>query len=486
MFKKIRFDYHPKSFFKLLLMAFALITLPLAVALVHMGFYLDKMFVKSESTVYRSAQVATVSRLLTDQITVLERNARQYQILKDKSLLSGYKSRREQFHQTAKTLSGLIDTEFLKSQIEILIAKENILFEFLLRASRSTERAFNPEEEYTGLSLLAESILSESQTWINDQVNALAEMTKNAETVLLWQAIALVPGTLAFAVLLSNILSKPVRQIDKAIRQLGERELDQKIVVTGPEDLQRIGTRLNWLRKRLADLERKKGSFVRHVSHELKTPLTAVKEGSALLAEDLLGKLNSQQREVAQLIQRNTLLLQKMIENLLSFNMLETGTASLNFSLVSMSEIVNNVLADHNLALLAKGIQVRLNCAPIELNGDGEKLRIVIDNLISNAIKYSPDRSPLLIQLRRRKNELLLDVKDYGPGISPEDTERVFESFYRGSVMPHGDIRGSGLGLSIARELVDIHRGSIKVVQDASSGAHFRVTLPMNLNMVMA
>jgi len=486
MRKYPRFGYHPKSFFNLLLIAFALITLPLAIALVNMGLYLEQMFAKSESTVYRSAQAAMVSRALTDQITVLERNARQYQVLQDKSLLIAYKSRREQFHQTAEELSTLFDTEFLKGQIETLSAKENILFEFL-RTNSFSEQALSPEEEYVGLSQLAESILSDSQTWINDQVDGLATMTKDAETALFWQAMALAPGTFAFAVLLSSVLSRPVRQIDQAIRQLGEGELKQNIVVTGPKDLQKIGDRLNWLRNRLSDLEQKKGSFVRHVSHELKTPLTAVKEGSALLAEDLLGTLNSQQHDVAQLIQRNALLLQKMIENLLSFNMLETGTASLNISLVSMDEVVENVLADHNLALLAKDIKVKLECESIRLNGDGEKLRIVVDNLISNAIKYSPEKSPLLIQLREEDGKLLLDVKDSGPGISSEDRERVFESFYRGNVTPHGDIRGSGLGLSIARELVDIHRGTIEVIpHNTGSGAHFRVTLPISLNRISA
>ncbi|VAW83681.1 Putative sensor-like histidine kinase YfhK [hydrothermal vent metagenome] len=485
MRKYPRFDYHPKSFFNLLLIAFVLITLPLAVALVNMGLYLDQMFTKSESTVYRSAQVAMVSRVLTNQIIVLERNARQYQVLKDENLLIAYKSRRNQFHRTAEELSNLFDTEFLKNQVATLSRKENILFEFL-RTNNVSEEAFNPEEEYVGLSQLAESILSDSQAWINSQVDDLATMTKDAETALFWQAVALAPGTLAFAILLSSILSKPVRQIDQAIRQLGEGELNQDVVVTGPKDLQRIGDRLNWLRHRLADLEHKKGNFVRHVSHELKTPLTAVKEGSSLLAENLLGKLNSQQHEVAQVIQRNALLLQKMIENLLSFNMLETGTASLNISLVSMDGIVENVLADHNLALLAKNIEVKLECDSIQLTGDAEKLRIVVDNLISNAIKYSPEQSPLLIQLRKEGNKLLLDVKDRGPGISPGDGERVFESFYRGNVTPHGDIRGSGLGLSIARELVNIHQGTIEVIPDAGSGAHFRVTLPMSLNRVMA
>jgi len=485
MRKYPRFDYHPKSFFNLLLIAFALITLPLAVALVNMGFYLEQMFTKSESTVYRSAQVSMVSRLLTNQIIVLERNARQYQVLKDKSLLIAYKSRRDQFHRTAGELSNLFDTEFLKDQVATLIKKENVLFEFI-RTNNFSEEAFNPEEEYLGLSQLAESILSESQIWINYQVDDLATMTKDAETVLFWQAMALAPGTLAFAILLSSILSKPVRQIDQAIRQLGEGELNQDVVVTGPKDLQQIGDRLNWLRHRLSDLEHKKDNFIRHVSHELKTPLTAVREGSSLLAENLLGKLNSQQHEVAQLIQRNALLLQKMIENLLSFNMLETGTTSLNISLVSMDEVIKNVLADHNLALLAKNIKVRFECKPIQLTGDSEKLRIVVDNLISNAIKYSPEHSPLAIHLKKVGNELLLDVKDNGPGIAPGDGERVFESFYRGNVTPHGDIRGSGLGLSIAQELVNIHQGIIEVIPDSGSGAHFRVTLPLSSNRITA
>jgi two-component system, NtrC family, sensor histidine kinase GlrK len=115
---------------------------------------------------------------------------------------------------------------------------------------------------------------------------------------------------------------------------------------------------------------------------------------------------------------------------------------------------------------------------PVVLSADAEKLRVVVDNLVSNAVKYSPDGGTISLALARREDEVVLDVSDRGPGIPSEDRARIFEWFYRGTRGHHGRLRGSGLGLAIAREFVTAHQGRIEVVADGAAGARFRVTLP--------
>jgi two-component system, NtrC family, sensor histidine kinase GlrK len=111
--------------------------------------------------------------------------------------------------------------------------------------------------------------------------------------------------------------------------------------------------------------------------------------------------------------------------------------------------------------------------------GDDAKLRAVIDNLMSNALKYSPDGGKIRIILQRHNGCAVLDVMDSGPGIALTERDRVFEAFYQGQQRQGGHIEGSGLGLSIAREYLMAHQGTIELIDDVSQGAHFRVTLPV-------
>ena len=116
------------------------------------------------------------------------------------------------------------------------------------------------------------------------------------------------------------LIARPIRQLDQAIRQMGTADFTHAIEVNGPQDLRYLGQRLEWLRARLHELEEQQNRFLRHVSHELKTPLTAVREGAELLRDGVGGKLSPEQREIVRIVRENTLSLQKLIEDLLTYH----------------------------------------------------------------------------------------------------------------------------------------------------------------------
>lgn len=470
--------YHPNTFFKLVLIGFSLITLPLVGGIVATSLYVDRLFIESESAIYRASQASLVSRSLVDQLTAMERSARQYFVLQDSGLLENYGSRRAQFQQTAVELSNLSENSFLHKQVQLLQTKEDVFFGQLNAFEKGED--FRPEVEFDVLNELGHSILEESQHWINNQVALLSRTAEKVDNYLYWLIVFLAPATIVIAVTLSIWIARPIRQVDQAIRRLGDGKFEREIAVTGPKDLQLLGERLNWLRQRLIDLEEKKGRFMGLVSHELKTPLTAIREGSSLLGEGALGAMTAPQKEVADLLQRNCITLQKMIENLLNLNMVFAKKTELTCSEVDLKQVIESVVADHQLAMLSKQIELRLDADKLTLFGDKEKLRIVVDNLVSNAVKYSSDHSRLSIQLKENKNTVQLDVMDTGPGIDQGDIEQVFDAFYRGRSTPNSDIRGSGLGLSIVKEFTQMHQGDVLVIhEEGQVGAHFRVLLPI-------
>ncbi len=278
----------------------------------------------------------------------------------------------------------------------------------------------------------------------------------------------------------SVLIARPIRQLDQAIRQMATADFSHTIEVDGPQDMRYLGQRLEWLRSRLHDLEQQQTRFLRHVSHELKTPLTAVREGVELLRDRIGGTLSSEQQEIVRIVRENTLSLQKLIEDLLTYHQTRNIEPQ-TLGPVALGDIVRQVLREHKLAAFARLVTFDVRLKPAIVVGDASKVRAIVDNLMSNAIKYSPRSGVVTVDLAVRDDFAALDVVDQGPGIDPVDRPRIFESFYQGKTPQGGRIKGSGLGLAIAQEYALGHGGRVELVDRAAGarGAHFRVWLPV-------
>ncbi|HQU49412.1 MAG TPA: HAMP domain-containing sensor histidine kinase, partial [Casimicrobiaceae bacterium] len=280
--------------------------------------------------------------------------------------------------------------------------------------------------------------------------------------------------------LFAVLMARPIRQLDLAIRRMGSADFTHSIVVNGPQDLRYVGQRLEWLRTRLRELEEQQTRFLRHVSHELKTPLTAVREGAELLRDEVGGKLTREQQDIVRIVRENTLSLQKLIEDLLKWHQTREFEPA-TVGPVDLPDIVRRVLREQKLAALARMVAFETRLERAVVTGDAERLRTIVDNLLSNAIKYSPRSGTIDVELRARDGRAVLEVVDEGPGVPPGDRERVFESFFQGPPPADGRVKGSGLGLAIAREYAMAHGGRIEALEraDGRRGARFRFTLPL-------
>ena len=467
---------HPKSFFELVIAGFSLVAVPLTAALISGAFYLGRLSDQSQEAVYRAVQATQASRVLLEQITTMERNVRQYFVLGDELLLDNYRERHQIYLETAEKLGQLLVDDTMKVTLEMLNQREMELFDRLnSQADVATKQI---EKEFISLTEMAQSILQNTNQLIDSEVEILHDMSQQARQIIFWELAAVIPGALIFIVVFTVLISRPIRQIDHSIRRLGDGNFDKPISVTGPKDLEYLGERLDWLRERLHQLEEKKHKFLRYVSHELKTPLTAIRESAELLDEEVTGPMTPEQHEVTDILKNNSISLQTMIEKLLSFNMPEARELSSEYGPIRLRQLIDNVVADHKPAIMAKGVELEMGIPDLTIYGDPEQMRVVVDNLLSNAVKYSPEHGHIRVNVHRDDDHVTLEVQDSGPGIDPADKEHIFDAFYQGRRrVAKGHIRGSGLGLSIAREFVQAHRGDIEVVEEGT-GAHFRVTLP--------
>jgi two-component system sensor histidine kinase GlrK len=479
------FTFRPKSFLTLVLVGFVCVALPLIMAFIMAIIHVNKLVTQSQRAISHAARVTEGSRMLVEQLIAMERSARQFYVLKDEALFKAYVAAHQKYKQTTANLLQLPLDAFHQQQLQILSNKEQKIYD-ILRVRPSTPVVRDKALlEFPALTEIGKSILTKSHHLIDYETERMQEFAIKTRRVLAWQALALIVGTAMFALVFIRLISRPVKQLDQGIRQLGDGDFSKTPFVIGPRDLEDLGKRLDWLRLRLIELEAEKRKFLRHVSHELKTPLAAIREGAELLAEEVVGELNPQQREISDILQQKSKHLQKLIEALLNFSMAQAHNASLEIKPTSLYRLIEEVVIDHKPSLMAKHIELECDLSEVSIYGDGEKLRIVIDNLLSNAIKFSFEHGKIRISLRRKQDSVIVDIVDSGPGIRREAREKVFEPFYQEDTKHDGPVKGNGIGLSVAREYILAHGGHIDIVDELSQGAHLRVTLPVNPKDIM-
>ena len=472
--------YYPRSFLKFILLGFLLVSLPLVYALVELIFSLDRLQQQGQEAVQQAAQAGRASRQLFEQSSTLERVVRQYLILEDAALLDDYGRVRQEFRATARQLSLLPLSQDQLAALDALGDREARL-NALLRAPQKTP-AVQTElaEGYAKLSDDTQMFLGATNDLTERAIERLQDIAAQGREKWRYLAYATAAIALALAILFAVLIARPIRQLDQAIRQMGTADFTHRIEVNGPQDLRYLGQRLEWLRSRLSDLEAQQNRFLRHVSHELKTPLTAVREGAELLRDNVGGKLSPEQRDIVRIVRENTLSLQKLIEDLLNYHQTRAMEPQ-TLGPVFLPDVIRRVVKEHKLAALARIVSFEAKLRSATVVGDGEKIRTIVDNLVSNAIKYSPRSGTIALNLAAEKGFAVLDVIDEGHGVDPEERRHIFESFYQGKPPAEGRVKGSGLGLAIAREYALAHGGRIEVLDRAQgqSGAHFRLWLPL-------
>jgi two-component system sensor histidine kinase GlrK len=433
-----------------------------------------------QKIVVEGVTAARASQSLFSQISSLERTARLYDILSDSNLLELYRrqdagltatriqlERRDQSPTSRKTLGEL--GELQRSIGQSVLS---------MQAGKGTSNATGMSRRFTELGALADKVAAQSNAQIDTEVAALEAQTQQARRRLLWQAALLVPLTIIAIIVLTVAVGRPLRQLDRAISELGEGTFSNQIAVAGPHDLERLGGQLEWLRQRLLDLAHERNRFLRHMSHELKTPLANIREGTELLMDGAVGELDSNQREVAGILRENGIKLQRMIENLLSFSAWQTSSVGLEATQFRLRTVVKQVLENQQLTLLSQRVRLDVRIEDVTLIADRSKVRLILENLVSNAVKYSPKGGTIHLRARTAGELLELDVADSGPGIPVEDRAHVFEAFYTGRASKSSAVKGTGIGLSVVLEFVSAHGGTVQIVDGEFPGAHFRISMP--------
>ncbi|HTD12852.1 MAG TPA: histidine kinase dimerization/phospho-acceptor domain-containing protein, partial [Steroidobacteraceae bacterium] len=342
----------PKSLSGLMLVGLALIAVPLLAAILTAVLQIRELADTGQQIVIQGVTGARASQALFGQIASLERTARLYEVLKDPKLLDLYRTQDERLTNTRDQLrlQAATDTQQTLGQLGDLQRSIRVTL-MGARADSAAGTVSDLSARFAQLSSLVERVAEQSNAQVDAEVAALEDQTQRTRKELLWWAAALLPLALIAVFVLTIGVGRPLRQLDRAISELGEGTFTNPIAVRGPHDLERLGGQLEWLRQRLLELAHERNRFLRHMSHELKTPLANIREGTELLMDGAVGELDSNQREVAAILRENGIKLQRMIENLLSFSAWQTSSVGLEATEFRLRPLVKQVLENQQLTL---------------------------------------------------------------------------------------------------------------------------------------
>lgn len=464
------------SFRPLLLLVFLLIVLPLCGTSIHALFTLNQLATESRETAQSAIRLTEISQRLNERTVSMERAARQYLILADPAFEELYVEASADAHGLIEAMADALP----ETSADAIAAwrDESQAAQTILRRHAESDISDAAElgQIFGRLAAINNRLAEDSKIEVERRNQLLLDDLEKRQGVLSLMVI----GTMALAAVLAIAfglwLSRSLSQIGSAIGRLGENRFDQAIWAEGPADLRALAEQLDWLRLRLAGLENDKARFLRHVSHELKTPLAALSEGVALLNEGVVGTLSPQQQEIAGILRQNTLALQNQIEDLLRYNAAAFEGQQLRRTSIDLAKLLHQIIDTQRLQWQARGVQVTVEGGPQFVAADLEKLTVALSNLLSNAIRFSEAGNRIRFVLSRENERVRLDCIDDGPGVDTADRQRIFEPFYQGKNQPPGPRRGSGIGLSIVREYIEAHQGSVQLL-DSERGAHFRIEL---------
>jgi two-component system sensor histidine kinase GlrK len=437
---------------------------------------LDRLMAQSGGAAAAALDLNASAQALVERTVDMERSARQSLILGDAELRRRFD---DEVRRAREALQRLGEQGLAREQTQRWLAHLALVEDQLRGPAASAldrERVVAQRfREYDGINT---GIGREVQQLIAERNRQLRERLEQARYRLMVQVVV----TLALASLLIAALgvwlARPFKRMEKAIAGLGQNRLDEPIDIQGPADVRRLSQQLDWLRLRLTELDADKARFLRHVSHELKTPLAALREGVSLLQERVAGELSSRQDEVVRILQHNAAVLQERIEALLRFNAAAFEARHLRRQPVDLVTLLQEQADAQRLQARAKSVTVDVGGDAAVALVDAEKLATAVGNLLTNAIRFSPHGGTVRLRVGRDAEAAWIDVEDEGAGIAGPDVPRIFEPFYRGERQPQDAPPGTGIGLSIVQEFVAAHGGRVSLLPRAASGAHFRIELP--------
>ncbi|MBI3431733.1 MAG: HAMP domain-containing histidine kinase [Hydrogenophilales bacterium] len=471
--------YYPRSFTILVIVAMGVLIVPLASGLINAVHVLQGVVDTQRQFTRTSLAVTRDVRQIVESVSQLQRAAGQYHLLQDAEFAPALRASFDDLQTQLTQLDGQLVDAPSRTTLATLQTRSRALYRQLQPGTFLDNDQFHAlDPTFDSLHDTARTLLVQADAAVQHELRALEGTVQSTRRRLIVLALALIPLTLLLAAVFSWMINRPIKQLKASIQQLGQADLHPLPAISGPQDIVELGREIDWLRQRLQALEEQKLRFLRHVSHELKTPLASLREGVALLGDELAGSLNPRQRTIVGIMDSGSRDLQKRIEDLIRYGGMMHAAPQPPATSQALADALAAVLGRQRLALDARRIQVETQLAAPSLQADRGQLETVLDNLLSNAVKFSPDDGRILVKSEPADGAVAVWICDQGGGIPETEHTRIFEPFFQGARQPASVVKGSGLGLSIVRESLLAVGGSVEVIDCPPWSTCFKLTWP--------
>ena len=273
-----------------------------------------------------------------------------------------------------------------------------------------------------------------------------------------------------------------VQHSNKMVEQLIEYRAREKDISINYELLKSLVIKYADAEKNLVELNQLKNKFLGMAAHDLRNPLTSIRGFSEILLDGELGPISEEQKEFLGIINTTSNEMLTLLNDLLDISVIESGKLDLQRTMGSLNKIITDRIRINEVIAEKKDMTIHadLDETP-ELLFDPNRITQVFDNIVSNAIKFSPSGTTVFVTMKKSGNNIKVSVRDEGPGISEEDQSQLFGEFQRLSATPTGGEKSTGLGLSIVKKMVEAHNGTLTVESVVGSGATFSFELPLEI-----
>lgn len=315
--------------------------------------------------------------------------------------------------------------------------------------------------------------------------NEMALIAQKTQWGIIGAEIFIFLVTVLIAFIGARRLTKPIETLKEGVNRMAMQDYNITIRNKPNDEIGELGATFEQLSTRLRENESYKDTMLSQFTHEMKSPLSSIRQATRLLEQSLSDSRSPQQTRLLAIINGNYETLQRLITNILHSASYGSGRIKLKYGPVNLVKIATEVLVYLSPTIKEKNMKVNLNFAKkvIEAEADADKLKEVFQNIINNAVKFSRQDSQIDITVKERFPLILTEIRDYGIGIPKKEIPYIFEKLYRASNSKSISVKGTGLGLYIVSQIVSAHGGRITVDSKEGHGTTFTITLPRNRNV---
>ncbi|WP_438449217.1 sensor histidine kinase [Gorillibacterium sp. sgz5001074] len=313
--------------------------------------------------------------------------------------------------------------------------------------------------------------------YVLSSMQSMDESLRRVRSYLLLSGGGAFALALGFTYVVSQILSRPMVQMEQATRRIAKGELETRVEVRSSDEIGNLGAAINDLARDLQHYRDTRQEFFANISHELRTPITYL-EGYAKVLTDGLYDSEEEKVQYLTIIYQESLRLSRLIHDLFELSKMEEGKIHLLMEWLDLSELAENSVQKVQLKAREKGLSLHYEKADIPLvYADGLRMEQVVLNILENAIRYT-EQGTIRVRLSAQPESVHLIVEDTGRGIPQEELPYIFERFYRVEKSRSREHGGSGLGLAIVKKLMELQGGTVEVASEPGAGTRFVISLP--------